>query len=197
LETALGLAPSKIRVAAGRLDDFGMAVTGETHGTCTRTATFTGSNAALTTAPPSNWGRRQVTLLLERVYKTRASLFCHAGKGKKRGNGVWEWWSAGRACLRPHPRFQPSTTPSRHSELAFPPRLARGTRPSQNRVMSLSPREQNWWLATESHRPLLCFRQALSCESFRALLPRGLAPRFPANQASVLRCTTEGKTGGA
>ena len=26
METALGLAPSKIRVAAGRLDDFGMAV---------------------------------------------------------------------------------------------------------------------------------------------------------------------------
>ena len=34
----------------------------------------------------------------------------------------------------------------------------------------------NWRLATELHRPLLCFRQTLSSESFRAVLPHGNAP---------------------
>ena len=53
LETRPGLAPGKGRVAAVRLDGFDMRVIGETHGNRTRTATFTGSNAALTTAPPS------------------------------------------------------------------------------------------------------------------------------------------------
>src|SRR5690242_6506937 len=38
METRPGLAPDKGRVAAVRLDGFGMRVLGETHGNCTRTA---------------------------------------------------------------------------------------------------------------------------------------------------------------
>lgn len=46
--------------------------------------------ADYTTSPRGDWSRRQVTLLLERVYKTRASLLCHAGKRSCRPSGQTE-----------------------------------------------------------------------------------------------------------
>lgn len=105
LETAPGLAPGKGRVAACRLDDFGIAVIGEAHGTCTRSATFTGSNAALTTAPP---------------YKL----------GPAAGNAP-AWARLQNACIT----FLPHRQKPHRLELVFPPRIALGTRPSRGRMM--------------------------------------------------------------
>lgn len=43
-----------------------------------------------------------------------------------------------------------------------------------------------WRLAAELHRPLLCFRQTLSSESFRAVLPHGNAPWSAGYQPAAL-----------
>jgi hypothetical protein len=51
--------------------------------------------------------------------------------------------------------------------------------------------ESNWWLATELHRPLLCFRQALSCESFRAGIGPPARNRTWFSRLSVERSAVE------
>ena len=189
MEIRPGLAPGKRWVAAIRLDGFGMRIIGLPDGCCPRALSLTCSGAAVTPRATSDWS------LPPDVRRTL------------RGT------NSARRFLR------------MAGVMVFPPRLARGTRPSQSRVMSPSPRERKGSAAPADRgtpsgvgrfarrigaalRNLVARdRLALSppalqagarhSESFRAVLPRGLAPRFPANQASVLHCTTEGKVGGA
>ena len=92
-ETAPGLAPGKSRVAACRLDGFGIAVmeTGERRWDLhPHRRLHRRSASRLHHKPTDKWSRRQVTLLLECVYKTRASLLCHAGKRSCRPSGQTE-----------------------------------------------------------------------------------------------------------
>src|SRR5439155_8503635 len=72
------------------------------------------------TSASVEWSRRLELHQPELVYKTSASLLCHAGMGKKRGNGVWESWSTGRAFLLPHPKLHSSITPSLHFPIGVP-----------------------------------------------------------------------------